>query len=321
MKSLSVKNIIRYGILLGLIVVGLSFMGSTSAIGAIELGLILSIMSLGTFISFRVLNVPDATIDGSFSLGAAVSAILTLNGHPLLGILLGMLAGALAGSITAVLQTKLKIQPILAGILTMTALYSINIRVMGKKPNISLYMKQSIFTPFKEILSSKSVSIVIVGVILVIMTLFLFAFLKTQIGTALRATGDNEAMVRASSINTDTMKIIGLAIANGLVALAGSVMAQYMQVGDTNSGTGMMVTGFASIIIGESILNRGSIARGLLSAIIGSILYRFIISGALKIGVDAIDFKLMSALIVIISISVPTLKRYISTRRDRHAQD
>ncbi|MDF2821351.1 MAG: transporter permease [Clostridiales bacterium] len=289
------------------------------AIGALELGLILAIMGVGIFISFRILNIPDLTIDGSFTLGAAVSAIFTYSGHPLIGIGAAILAGASAGGVTALLQTKLKIQPILAGILTMTALYTINLRVMNKKPNISLYQKKNIFTPFENILHEDIRYIIVIGAILLFISIIVFLFLKLQIGVAIRATGDNEAMVRASSINTDVMKLLGLAIANGLVALSGGIMAQYAVSGDINMGNGMMVIGLASIIIGEAILGRKSILRGLLAAIIGAIVYRFIVAYALGRGMESIDFKLFSAVIVAIAISIPALKTYFMKRRSRNA--
>lgn len=283
--------------------------------GALELGLIFAIMSAGIYISFRVLNIPDLTIDGSFTLGVAVSAIFAVNGLPLLGIILSLAAGALAGCVTGFLQTKLKIQPILAGILTMTALYSINLHVMGR-PNIPLFDKKSIFTPFEGILPKG----IVVGIILLIVIVILYFFLKTQLGMSLRATGDNEFMVRASSISSDAMKILGLALANSLVSLSGAVYAQYLESADSTVGIGMMVVGLASIIIGEAIFGSKSIVRGLISAAVGAIIYRFVITFALQIGMEAIDFKLFSALIVIIAISVPVLKRYFAKRRGRNAK-
>ena len=277
-------------------------------LGALELGLIFAIMSVGIYISFRVLNIPDLTIDGSFTLGVAVSAIFAVNGHPFIGILLSMVAGAMAGCVTGILHTKLKIQPILAGILTMTALYSINLHVMGKKPNISLFEKKSIFTPFLGILPKGILYIVVIGIILIIVILLLYFFLKTQLGMSLRATGDNEFMVRASSINSDAMKILGLALANSLVSLSGAVIAQYQKFADANGGIGMMVIGLASIIIGEAIFGNKSIVRSLISAVVGAIIYRFVLTFALQIGMEAIDLKLFSALIVVIAISIPVLK-------------
>lgn len=287
--------------------------------GALELGLIYAIMSSGIYISFRVLNTPDLTVDGSFTLGVAVSAIFAVNGYPLIGILLSLVAGAAAGAVTGFLQTKLKIQPILAGILTMIALYSINLRVMGKKPNISLFDKDSIFSPFAALLPEGVLYIAVIGVILALVIGCIYTFLKTQLGMSLRATGDNEYMVRASSINSDSMKILGLALANSLVSLSGAVLAQYQQFADANGGIGMMVIGIASIIIGEAIFGNRSIVRSLVSAVVGAILYRFILSLALSAGMEAIDLKLFSALIVMVAISVPTIQREFQKRGRRNA--
>ncbi|MEG0614588.1 MAG: ABC transporter permease [Oscillospiraceae bacterium] len=278
---------------------------------ALELGMIFAIMSLGIYISFRILNIPDLTIDGSFTLGVAVSAVFAVNGHPIIGIVLAIVAGGLAGMVTGFLQTKLKIQPILAGILTMTALYSINLRIMDKKPNIPLFGKKDIFTIFGGILPENLVYLVVLAVIVLVTVLALYIFLKTQLGLSLRATGDNEFMVRASSINSDSMKILGLALANGLVALAGAIIAQYQNFADVNGGIGMMVNGLASIIIGETIFGKKSLVRSLIAAVAGAIIYRFVLTIALRIGVEAIDLKLLSAVIVTIAISLPLIKSKI----------
>ena len=289
-------------------------------LGALELGLIFAIMSSGIYISFRVLNVPDMTVDGSFTLGVAVSAVCAVNGHPVLGLLLAVAAGAVAGIISGFLQTKMKIQPLLAGILTMIGLYTVNLRVMGKKPNISLFDVEDIFTPFQGILPKQLLYVVIIGLLLALVIFLIYRFLKTQLGMSLRATGDNEFMVRATSIDAEAMKIMGLAIANGLVALSGAVLAQYQNFADATGGIGMMVIGLASIIIGEAIFGHKSIIRSLISAVVGAIIYRFVLTFALMAGLEAIDLKLFSALIVTVAISVPTLQRYIAKRRaKRHA--
>ena len=289
-------------------------------IGALELGLIYAIMSMGVLVSFRILNIPDLTIDGSFTLGVATSAILTANGMPLLGLFLGMAAGAVAGMITGFLQTKLKVQVILAGILTMTALYSINLHVMGNKPNVTLIGQDSIFTALDGILPDSVKNIAVILLILLIVVVLLYLFLKTQIGMSLRATGDNEDMVRASSINSERMKILGLAIANALVSLSGAVLAQYQSFADANGGIGTMVIGLASIIVGEAILGRRSMLTSFLSTILGAIIYRFILTIALRIGLPASDLKLMSAVLVIIAISIPVVKAEITKRRNRNAK-
>ena len=284
--------------------------------GAFELGLICAVLAMGIFISFRILDTPDLTVDGTFTLGAAVSCIMTVNGHPLAGIFLSFLAGFLTGSATGLLHTKLKIQPILSGILVMTALYSINMHVMGKKPNISLFDTDTVFTAMRNNLGNKNAANIIVCFIITAAVFgLLYLFLQTQLGMSLRATGDNEAMVRASSIDSDKMKIMGLGTANALVSLSGAVYAQYSGFGDTNGGIGMLVIGLASIIIGELIFGRRSVLRGMLSAVVGAILYRFVLTAALKLGMDAIDLKLFSALIVMAATAIPAAKYYIGRRR------
>lgn len=289
--------------------------------GALELGLIFAIMSLGIFISFRILNIPDLTIDGTFTLGTSVSAIFAVNGHPVLGVLFALIAGGLAGCVTGFLQTKMKVQPILAGILTMTALYSVNLRVMGQKPNLSLFDKESIFSGLTRLIGEEYANLVMIALILVVSIVVIFFFLKTQLGMSLRATGDNEDMVRASSINSDAMKIMGLAIANAFVALAGAILAQYQSFSDVSGGIGMMVVGLASIIVGEAIFGRKSIIRSLLAVVIGAVVYRFVLTIALRIGLEAGDLKLFSAILVTIAICIPTLKSYIMKRRSRRAKD
>lgn len=281
--------------------------------GAFGLGLIYALLALGIFISFRILDIPDLSVDGTFTLGVAVSVVFAYNGHPFLGILLSIAAGAAAGIVTGVLQTKMKIQPILAGILTMTALYSINLRIMGKKPNISLYGKTTVFniTDLPDILVS--------GIILIAAILLLYGFLKTQLGMSLRATGDNEFMVRASSIDSDTMKIMGFAIANALVSLSGGVLAQYQNFADANGGVGMLVIGLASIIIGEAIFGRRSVLNSIISAVLGAIIYRFVLAAALKIGMEAIDLKLFSAIIVAAAIFIPDVIKLFRKKKKEAA--
>ena len=289
--------------------------------GALDLGRIFAIMSLGIFISFRILNIPDLTIDGTFTLGTSVSAILTVNGHPVLGIIFAIAAGGLAGCVTGFLQTKMKVQPILAGILTMTALYSVNLRVMGQKPNLSLFEKESIFSGLTRLIGEQFADLIMIAMILAVSIVVIFFFLKTQLGMSLRATGDNEDMVRASSINSDAMKIMGLAIATAFVALAGAILAQYQKFSDVSGGIGMMVVGLASIIVGEAIFGRKSIIRSLLAVVIGAVIYRFVLTIALRIGLEAGDLKLFSAILVTIAICVPTLKDYIMKRRSRRAKN
>lgn len=277
-------------------------MSLTIILKAIELGLIFSILSLGVYISFRVLNVPDLTVDGSFATGCAVCAVMTIAGHLYLGLLLAFVAGGLCGMVTAFLQTKMHMQPLLAGILTMVALYSINLRIMSGAPNISLFSTNTLFTLIDSELLILLIFSLVIGFVL-------FGFFKTNLGLMLRATGDNEVMVRSSSINVDRMKFIGMALSNGIVALSGALLAQYQNFADITSGTGMMVLGLAGIIIGEAILRKRTIGFGIASAIIGACIYRLLYQFALQFGIPATDMNLMSAILVAITISLPYLKR------------
>ena len=286
-------------------------MSITSILTCIELGLFYSLMTSGLFISYRILNVADLTVDGSFTLGACVSAVLAIAGHPVLGIILAGLAGGLAGLVTATLQTKLKVQPILSGILTMTALYSINILVMGGKPNLPLNRVTTIFTIMQKFFATRS-GLILAIIAAALVAIFLVIFLKTRLGLFIRATGDNEDMVRASSINVDAMKMVGLSLANALVAISGGLIAQYQSFSDIQSGVGMVVIGLASLIIGEIVFGRKSITLNILAAIAGSIAYRFIIQLALEINISFSSMKLVSAVIIIVAISIPTVKNAIS---------
>lgn len=281
---------------------------------AIMLGMIFAIMSFGVFISFRILNIPDLTIDGSFTTGCAASVICCVAGHPYLGIVMAFIAGGVAGIVTGLLQTKGKIQPLLAGILTMTALYSINLKIMAGKPNISTFGLNTIFTAFEGL--GRYHKAVLIGLILLILAIILYAFLKTQLGMSLRATGDNEAMVRASSINSDMMKIMGLSLANAIVALGGGIFAQFQNFADVSGGIGMMVVGLASIIVGEAFLRKKTLIFHFMAVIIGAIAYRFILTIALQIGIASTDLKLVSAILVALAISLPQM---VGKRGKKHA--
>ena len=286
-------------------------MSLTALIGAIELGLVYSLLAFGTYISFRILNVADLTVDGSFVLGAAVSAIFTFNNMPIMGLIFAILAGAVAGAITASLQTKLGIQPILAGILTMTGLYSINLMVMDGKANIPLLNKTSIFTIVETVFSNKLYKILTLTVIVFLIFGILNWFFRTQLGLSIRATGDNEDMCRASSIDTDLIKLVGFAIANAIVALSGALVAQMQQSADVNMGAGMVVISFASIIIGSVIIKNKNITFGLLSVMIGSIIYRLIIALILTTNFPPSYLKLISSLVVMAALSFPNIKKKI----------
>ena len=287
-----------------------------------ELGLLYTLLTLGLFISYRILDIPDLTVDGSFTLGAAVAVMLTTAGHPVLALLGAAIAGIIAGTITATLQTKLKVQPILAGILTMTALYSINIMVMRDKANISLLGVETIFSKMKAQIGGAYSGLLLGGVIVIAACVLLGMFLHTKLGLSIRATGDNEAMVRSSSIDVDRMKVIGLAIANGLVAVSGALIAQKQSFADVSMGTGMVVIGIASLIIGEVLVDLFVKQRGIkmhiLAAVLGSIIYRLIISAALSVNISATSMKLVSAIIVVIAISYPVIQSSVKRQINQY---
>ncbi len=286
-------------------------------LGSSELGIIYAVMALGVFISFRTLNTPDLTVDGSFVLGAAVSAVLCASGHPLLGLVLAFLAGALAGCVTSLLNTKLGVQPLLAGILVMLGLYSVNLRVMGNKPNVPLRNVRTLYNfPQLEFLGDFTELVISLFILILILAL-LFLFLKTRFGFVLRATGDNEHMVRASGVNTDYTKFIGLALSNGLVGLCGAMIAQFQKFADVQMGVGMVVIGLASVIIGEVVFGTRSLLRRLMAVALGSVLYRFIIALAFELGMPATDLKLVSAVIVALALSAPKIGGILSKLKKR----
>ena len=276
-------------------------MSQTVILGALELGGIFAVLSLGLYISYKVLNIPDLTVDGSFTLGTAVSAMFTINAMPYLGILASFLIGAVAGVVTGLLITKLKIMPLLSGILTMTGLYSINLAIMNDTPTISLFDKTTIFSGLNEITAYGK--LIVIYIIVVLIVIILDLFLRTQLGLSLRACGDNEDMVRASSIDTDKMKVLGLAIANGFVAMSGAIFAQHQSFADVNSGIGMMVIGLASIIVGMTFIKKEKIIFQLVAVVFGAIFYRAVLTVALQLGLPSGYLKLLSALLVIIAIA------------------
>lgn len=288
-------------------------------IGSAQLGLIYGMLALGIYISFRILNIPDLTADGSFTLGLSVSAVLTVAGYPLLGILLAIIAGAAAGTVTGLLQTKLEIHPILAGILTMSSLYSINLYILGSRSNLSLIGSHTIFNQMAWLsLNNELMKTLIPLIYCFFCTVILIWFFKTHLGLCIRATGNNEDMVRASSINVNAMKITALALSNACIGLSGAVLAQYQGYADISSGIGIMVVGLASAIIGEAIFGRRSLTLGLLSAIFGSLLYRFIIAAALKSSIfPAYMLRVVSAVIVVIALSIPVIQKRFQLRNMR----
>lgn len=294
-----------------------------SMFSAIELGLIYSLMVLGLFVSYRVLNIPDLTVDGSFTLGAAVAVVFTLNGHPVLGMFLAAAAGGLAGLTTAFLQTKMKIQPILAGIITMTGLYSINLMVMDNKANLPITSEQSLYTAFGSLVGKDVQGVLLSGIIAAAVAVFLIMFFNTPVGLTIRATGDNEEMVRSSSIDAHVTKSIGLALSNACVALSGAMIAQYNCYAEVRMGIGMVVIGLASLIIGEIavdlLVKNKSILTSAIAAIVGSVLYRLIIAQALEMNFSASGLKLITAIIVALAMSYPAIKEMIELSKVRKA--
>lgn len=295
-----------------------------SFLSAIELGLIYSLTALGLFLSYRILNVPDLTADGSFTLGAATAIVFTLMGHPIFGIFAAALAGALSGLVTAFLQTKMKIQPILAGIITMTALYSINLMVMDNKANLSITSEQSLYTAVGQLVGKKAQGMVLSFMTAAGVMILLVLFFHTRLGLCVRATGDNEEMVRSSSVNADGMKAIGLATANACIALSGAMIAHYNCYAEVKMGIGMVVIGLASLIIGEIAVElfakNKTIFLSVFAAVIGSVLYRLIIAQALEMNFSASCLKLITAVIVAAAMSYPAVRETIEFYRKRRGR-
>ena len=288
----------------------------TLFLGSLQLGLLYGILAIGIYISFRILNVPDLTTEGSFTFGLATSAMCAIGGHYILGIFLSIAAGALAGIVTGILQTKCRIHPILSGIITMSGLYTVNLAVMKNAVNVSLIGKDEIFTVISaalENMSRDAVRCIVSFIFAAVVCLIMIWFFKTHIGLCIRATGDNEAMVSSSSINVDATKIISLAISNGCVGLSGGLLAQYQGFADINSSVGILVVGLASVIIGEVIMGRRGVTIGIISAVIGSIIYRYIIALATASHIfPAFALKLVSAVIVAVALSIPAIKQGIA---------
>lgn len=263
-------------------------------LSVLEQGLIFSIVSLGVYITYKILDFPDLSVDGTFPLGAAVTAVCLSKGiNPLAACFLSVFAGMIGGLITGLLHVKLKITNLLSGILVMIGLYSVNLRIMGKS-NISFFKFNTIFTSAKFINPVILIALFAVGVKLV-----LDLFLKTKMGFMLKAVGDNEQLVTSLGVNKDTIKIIGLMISNGIVAFGGSIMAQHQGYAAVGMGTGIVVIGLAAVILGEAVLKRLKFVRATTMALLGAVLYKLAIGGALRIGLPPSDLKLITAVIVI----------------------
>ena len=279
-------------------------------ISSLEQGLIYGILVLGVYITYRVLDFPDLTVDGSFPLGAAVSAVLIFNGvNPIISLLVAVGAGVLAGLCTAVLHTRFNISNLLSGILIMIALYSVNLRVMGRA-NIPLLGQSTIFSEFQKILPTPYANVVVLLVVTLGVKIMLDLLFQTRSGLILRATGDNQQLVKNLNIDPAWMILVGLGLANGLAALSGALVAQLQGFADVQMGIGTIITGLASVIIGQTVLPAHKFIWGTTAAIVGSILYRAAIRVSLTIGLAPTDLKLITALIVIIALILPQLKSF-----------
>lgn len=288
-------------------------------IASLEIGLVFSLMALGVYLTFRVLDFPDLTVDGSFPLGAAVSSVLLLQGwNPWLALLLSFGCGGLAGLVTALLNVRLGIFHLLASIITMTALYSINLRIMGR-PNISLLGEETIFSPveafFADKLAPHYIPVLVFACLVLIIAGVLHYFLATEIGLALRATGNNPRMARAMGISTDTMTLLGVSLSNALVSLSGGLFSQAQGSADIGMGIGTIVAGLVSVIIGEALIKKRTVVWSLVSVILGSLVYRLTIGFALSFdtgdswyALNASDLNLVTALIVVAFLGLPKLR-------------
>lgn len=293
-------------------------------IGSLTIGLILSLLALGVFISFRVFDFPDITADGSTTLGASIAAVLLVNGvHPLLATAAGFGGGVVAGATTGILHTKFRINGLLAGILVMTALYSVNLRVMGKS-NVPLLQAATLATEAErvataavgatsfdffgwEVLARDAAVLGFAFAVIVLAGAALYAFFRTDLGTAMRATGDNPQMIRALGVDVGNMTVFGLAVSNGLIGLSGALLAQYQGFADVQMGIGMVVWGLASVIIGEALVGTNRIGMLIAGAVMGSVLFRLLIAIALRAGLNPNDLKLVTAVFVFVALILPGL--------------
>lgn len=290
---------------------------------AVAQGMLWAMLALGVYITFRLLDFADLTCEGSFAMGACISAVMTVTYHmnPFVSLIFGFLGGAIAGTVTGLLNTKLKIPPILAGILSMISLYSINLRIMSDKANLPINVREegveSMVTFIQKLLpesirtmsQTTTVIAACIGLVFCVLSVaVLYWFFGTELGSAIRATGNNEKMIRALGVNTNHMKLVALALSNGFIALSGSLVAQNQKVADVGSGTGAIVIGLASIVIGEVLFAKATSFKWRLTGIIvGSIVYRMIVAIVLQLGMRSSDLKLLTAILVAVALSVPRL--------------
>lgn len=275
------------------------------ALSILQQGLVWGLVALGVYLTFRVVNVPDLTVDGTLTTGGAVAARLLVAGaNPILATLAGALAGAIGGSLTGLLHTRAKVQPLLAGIITMTALYSINLRIMGRS-NIALMQTPTLVPddPWAQLAFFCGIAFVIV--------VLLNLFFRTDLGLALRATGDNDGMVRTFGVSSDNMKLLALCLSNGIVGLGGALVAQYGGFADAQMGVGTVIAGLAALILGEAVFGTPTVLRATVAAVLGSTLYRAIVALALRAGFQASDLKLVTAVLVVLALVTPRWKQLI----------
>lgn len=286
-------------------------------IGALTIGLILSLLALGMFISFKIYNFADITAEGSITLGASIAAALIVSGmNPLSATLIAMVGGFVAGTLTGIIHTKFNINGLLAGILMMTALYSVNLHIMGKS-NLPLMSEQTLISwagDISFIPDNDTAVLVVILAFVAIVGVALYLFFRTNLGTAMRATGNNPQMIRALGVNTGLMITLGLGMANALIALSGAILAQYQGFADVQMGIGMMVWGLASVIIGEAIIGGGSVGMLIIGSIMGSVIFRLLVAVALRLGMNPNDLKLITALFVFIALVLPYITKKMKKR-------
>ena len=288
---------------------------------ALELGFLYALVAMALFLSYRILDIADLTTDGCFVLGAAVSVTVTAAGHPILAVFAAMLAGACAGAVTAFFQTKLGVPSILAGIVTNTGLYTVNLMAMGWKANRSLLGGSTVFTMLRDTgIGGEWYELLLAAFVTILAGALLLAFLGTQLGLSIRATGDNPDMVRASSLNPAFTITVGLCVANALTALSGAMVGQYQKTVDINSGTGIVVIGLACLIIGETVLGRRTVTKGVLAVMVGSVIYRFIYAVVFYTKIVPVEcLKLLTAVIVALAIAAPTIRKWADFQKRKLA--
>lgn len=271
-------------------------------------GLLWAVLAIGLFITFRILDIADLSIEGTYPLGGAIAVMtITGGGSPLLAVIFAFFGGCIAGAVTGFLQTKLKIPALLAGILTMIGLYSINLRIMGRATT-SILGEETVYSFFENNMSKVSATLIVGLLATLVVWFFCYIFFGTELGAAIRATGDNPQMIRAQGINTDVTIMLGLIISNGFVGVTGALLSQSNGYADVNMGTGVLVTGLASIIIGEVLFGTRSFKNWLISVVLGSIVYRAVVAFVLWLGMNPNDLKLLTAVIVAVALALPLIK-------------